>query len=360
MVRNKARAFLFILVLSISAFAQKADKIDDFVLAEMERKHIPAVTIAVVKEGKVVKTKGYGMANVELNVPATTETVYKIGSISKPIIAVGIMMLVEEGKLSLDDPVSKYLDGTPESWKGITIRHFLSHTSGVIRESPAFNGDRIQPDIDIIKAAYTAPLVFPTGEKYQYCNVGYFSLAEIISRVGGKPWPEFLAEKIFKPLGMTSTRTTTTSDLVPNRANGYSFSNGKLLNSSVYAALRPSGAFLSTVGDLAKFEAALNSGKLLKPEALKQMWTRFKFTDGKESGYALGWFVGDINGHRLINHGGSLSGFRSEFTMLPDDKMTLIVLTNLNENNPSEIARGIAAIYIPELAPKPVVPAPVN
>jgi CubicO group peptidase (beta-lactamase class C family) len=357
MVVNRARAFLFILLLSVSTFAQKTDKIDDFVLAEMQRKNIPAVTIAVVKDGKVVKAKGYGMANVELNVPATTETVYKIGSVSKPIIAVGIMMLAEEGKLSLDDPVSKYLDGTPETWKGITIRHFLSHTSGVVRESPAFNGE-IKQDIDIIKAAYPVPLVFPTGEKYQYCNVGYFALAEIISRVGGKPWPEFLAEKIFKPLGMTATRTTTTSDLVPNRANGYSFSNGKLTNSSVYNALRPSGAFLSTVGDLVKFETALNAGKLLKPDSLKTMWTRFKFTDGKESGYALGWFIGDINGHRLINHGGSLSGFRSEFAMLPDDKMTLIVLTNLNENIPFEIARGIAAIYVPELAPKPAVTSP--
>jgi CubicO group peptidase (beta-lactamase class C family) len=226
----------------------------------------------------------------------------------------------------------------------------------VIRESPAFDGSA-KPDIDVIKAAYSAPLVFATGEKYQYCNVGYFALAEIISRVGGKPWPEFLADKIFKPLAMNSTRTTTTADLVPNRASGYTFRDGKLYNAPVFSALRPSGAFLSTIGDLIKFEAALNSGKLLKADSLKQMWTRFKFTDGKESGYALGWFIGDINGHRLINHGGSLSGFRSEFAMLPDDKMTFIVLTNLNENIPFEIARGIAVQYIPELAPKSVITA---
>lgn len=355
MSKTRIRALLIVFLLSIPALAQSDKQIDDFVLAEMQRKHIPGVTLAVVKEGRVIKTKGYGLANVELNVPATTDTVYKIGSISKPIIATGILMLVEEGKIALDDKVSKYLDSTPETWEDITIRNFLSHTSGVVRESPLFRGGAVQPDIDVIKGAYPVPLNFPTGTKYEYCNVGYFSLAEIITRVSGKPWPEFFAERIFKPLGMNSTRTTTFLDIVSNRATGYSFRDGKLFNSEVYIALRPSGAFLSTVGDLAKFETALYSGGLLKKETLAEMWKPFKLADGKDSVYGLGWFVGALNGHKQINHGGSLNGFRSEFGRFPDDKLTLIVLTNLGENNPAEIARGVAAFYIPELkeAPKP-------
>ena len=354
MIRTRFYALFCILLLALSAAAQ-SDEVDKFVAAEMLAKHIPAVTLAVVREGKVIKAKGYGLANVELNVPAGVDTVYKIGSISKPIIATGIMILVEEGKIGLDDKVSKYLDGTPETWKNISIRNFLSHTSGVVRESPGFNEGRVQPDFDVIKAAYTVPLNFVTGEKYEYCNVGYFSLAEIITRVSGKPWGEFLAERIFKPLGMNSTRTTTAFDIVPNRAAGYSFREGKLYNSEVYIALRPSGAFLSTIGDMTKFEAALYSGRLLKKETLARMWTRFKLSDGKDSIYGLGWFVGAVNGHPRVNHGGSLNGFKSEFARYPDDKMTFIVLTNLNENNPAEIARGVAALYIPQLkeVPKP-------
>lgn len=172
--------------------------------------------------------------------------------------------------------------------------------------------------------------------------------------MSGKPWPEFFAERIFKPLGMTSTRTTTAFDIVPDRATGYSFHDGKLFNSEIYTALRPSGAFLSTAGDLAKFEIALDSGKLLKKETLAQMWTPFKLTDGKDSVYGLGWFVGRVNGRKRINHGGSLNGFRSEFARYTDDKLTVIVLTNLGENNPYEIAQGVAGLYVPALAPKPL------
>lgn len=353
MIRIRFSAFFLLLLVAATSVAAQTADVDKFVQAEMQAKHIPGVTIAVVREGKVVHTKGYGLANVELNAPAGVDTVYKIGSISKPIIATGIMMLVEEGKIGLDDKVSKYLDGTPDTWKDISIRNFLSHTSGVVRESPGFNGNMVQPDFDVIKTAYPEPLRFVPGEKYEYCNVGYFSLAEIISRVSGKPWSEFLAERIFRPLGMNSTRTTTASDIVQNRAAGYSFRDGKLSNAESYVALRPSGAFLSTVGDLAKFEAALYSGKLLKKETLAQMWMPFKLSDGKDSVYGLGWSTGTVNGHKRVNHGGSLNGFRSEYARYPDDKMTFIVLTNLNENNPAEIARGVAAIYVPELKEVP-------
>jgi CubicO group peptidase (beta-lactamase class C family) len=358
MIRTRYSALFCILLLSFSALAQSDKEIDQFVLAEMQRKHIPGVTLAVVKEGKVIKSKGYGLANVELNVPATTDTVYKIGSISKPIIAAGIMMLVEEGRIGLDDKVSKYLDGTPETWKDISIRNFLSHTGGVVRESPTFDGSRMQTDADVIKGAYPVPLRFVPGEKYEYCNVGYFSLAEIIRKVSGKPWSEFLAERIFKPLGMNATRTTTFFEIVPNRATGYSFREEKLFNSEVYTALRPSGAFLSTAGDLAKFETALYNGTLLKKESLAAMWTAFKLNDGKDSVYGLGWFVGAKNGHKRINHGGSLNGFRSEFSRFTDDKLTVIVLTNRGENNPVEIADGVAATYVPALKTVPAAPVP--
>ncbi len=343
-------SLLSIFLLISSSLAQKADKVDDFIKSEMQRQNIPGVSVAVIKDGKPIKIKGYGLANVETNAPVTNETVFKIGSISKPIIAMGIMLLVEEGKISLDDKVSKYLEGTPETWKDITVRHLLSHTSGIIREAPGFNPAKIQPDADVIKTAYQSPLVFKPGEKYQYCNVGYFALAEIIRKISGKPWSEFLSERILKPFGMNSTRTTTFDEIVPNRANGYSFSSNKLSNSEVYLALRPSGAFLSTISDLVKLENALAGKDFLKPETRKMMWTPFKFNVGKDSNYGLGWTIDEVNGRKRISHGGTLNGFKSYFARFVDDGITVIVLTNLAQVDPSEFSKGIAAQYIPALA----------
>lgn len=337
------------LLLITPAFAQ-TDEVDDYVHAEMQKRNIPGLALAVVKDGEIIKTKGYGLANVELKVPVTTETVFKIGSVSKPIIAMGIMSLVEEGKISLDDKVSRYLDGTPNAWREITIRHLLSHTSGIVREAPGFDSAKIQADADVIKTAYPLPLTFAPGEKYEYCNVGYFSLAEIIRRVTGKPWAEFLSERIFRPLGMNATRTTVFDEIVPNRANAYSFQNGKLRNAEVYLALRPSGAFLSTIMDLAALGGALDSPGFLSPETRTLMWTPFKLNDGANSVYGLGWALDEVNGHKRIRHAGSLNGFKSEFARFANDRVSVIVLTNLNEAAPNEIAVGVAAFYIPALA----------
>lgn len=341
--------FFFQLSFVLDASAQ-SKKVDAYIKSEMRRQNIPGLSLAVVKEGKVIKAKGYGLANVETNVPVTTETVFKIGSVSKPIIAEGIMLLVEEGKISLDDKINKYLEGTPESWKDNTVKHFLTHSSGIIREAPGFDPAKIQPDAAVIKTAYDAPLRFTPGEKYEYCNVCYFSLAEIIRQVSGKPWGDFLAERIFKPSGMSATRTTTFGEIVPNRANAYSFQDGKLQNAEVYLALRPSGAFLSTVSDLAKWEVTLCSSKSLKPETRALMWTPFKFNNGTNSVYGLGWLTDEVKGRKRVHHGGTLNGFKSEFARFVDDKITVVVLANLNEANPAEITIGVAGFYIPALA----------
>src|ERR1700754_2731751 len=206
-MRLNRHFFALALLLTLSVAAQ-ADKVDDYVKAQMERQHVPGVSIIVIKDMKIVKSEGYGLANGEPNVPASPDTVYKIGSVSKQFIATGIMLLVEDGKIGLDDPVSKYLEETPETWAPITVRHMLTHTSGIVREAPGFDPLKIQNDADVIKTAYPLPLRFTPGEKYEYCNVGYFSLAEIIRKVSGKPWPEFLHERVFAPLGMNATRTT--------------------------------------------------------------------------------------------------------------------------------------------------------
>jgi CubicO group peptidase (beta-lactamase class C family) len=347
------RTPLFAIVLLLAAtVAARADKTDDLVKEQMQKQHIPGVSLAVIREGKIIKVAGYGLANVELNVAAGPETVFKIGSVSKQFIAAGILILVQEDKLSIDDKISKFLEGTPDTWKDITIRHLLTHTSGIVREAPGFDPLKIQNDADVIKTAYPLPLRFVPGEKYEYCNVGYFSLAEIIRKVSGKPWPEFLNERVFTPLGMSATRTTTMTELVQNRANGFVWRDGKFQNAGTYFALRPSGAFLSTVLDLAKWDAALYTDKILKQTIRDQMWTGVKLNSGKLHPYGFGWDLDNINGHKIVRHGGSLPGFRAMLARFVDDKITIVVLTNGDNANPAGIAMQVAAQYIPGLIPE--------
>jgi CubicO group peptidase (beta-lactamase class C family) len=352
MVLKRSSLFIISFLLAVTVTA-RADKVDEFVKAEMQRQNIPGVSIAVTRDGKIVKADGYGLANVELNVAAKPETVFKIGSVSKQFISTGIMLLIQEGKLSLDDPISKYLESTPESWKGITIRHLLTHTSGIVREAPGFDPLKIQSDAEVIKTAYSLPLRFAPGDKYEYCNVGYFSLAEIIHKISGKAWNDYLAERLFTPVGMNATRTTTVTDIVPNRADGYFRKDGAVQNATIYLALRPSGAFLSTVLDLAKWDATLYADKILKPAIRDQMWMPVKLNNGNSYPYGFGWEVNTVGGHRLVSHGGSLPGFRSAFLRFVDDKLSVIVLTNEDGADPKKIALGIANQYLPGIVKQP-------
>jgi CubicO group peptidase (beta-lactamase class C family) len=351
---QKRRFSIFSLVVLLAAIGTaRADQVDDYVKAAMLKQHIPGVSIAVVKDGKIIKAEGYGLANVELNVPARGDTVFKIGSVSKQFIAAGILLLAQEGKLSLDDPVSKFLDGTPETWNPITIRHLLTHTSGIVREAPGFDPLKIQNDADVIKTAYSEKLRFTPGEKWEYCNLGYFSLAEIIRKVSGKPWPDYLNDAIFKPLEMNATRTTDMTALVSNRANGYGWRDGNYQNAAIYFALRPSGAFLSTVLDLAKWDAALYTDRLLKQSTRAAMWAEAKLNNGKTHPYGYGWSLETVGGHKMIHHGGSLPGFRAQLARFLDDKVTVIVLTNSNSADPETMAIDVAEFFIPNLIPTP-------
>lgn len=329
--------------------AAPRDTVDQFILAEMAQSHVPGVSLAVLRAGKVIRSQGYGYADLEHRIPATPQTVFKIGSVSKQFIATGIMLLAQDRKLSLDDPVAKYFPGAPESWRGITIRHLLTHTSGVLREGPAFDALKVQPDSLVIRSAFDRPLEFPTGAKWQYCNVCYFMLAEIIARVSGTPWDQFLAERVFRPTGMTATRTTTTTDLVPNRARGYAWRAEGYVNAPEYLALRPSGAFLSTVEDLAKWDAALYADLPLTRASRQAMWTVASLTDGTTYGYGYGWMLDSLDGRRRVHHGGTLPGFRAMMMLFPDDSLTVIVLTNGNGARPDRMASGVAQLYFTQV-----------
>jgi CubicO group peptidase (beta-lactamase class C family) len=345
-------------LLMVFVAAASADAVDDYLRAEMANQRLPGIAVAVLRDGKPVSVRTLGLANIELNVPVTRDTVFKIGSVSKQFIATGVMLLVRDGKVRLDDPVTKYFEDAPAAWKAITLRQLLTHTSGLVRESPGFDGLKVQSDADVIRKAYDVPLQSAPGEKWAYCNLGYFILAETIHRVSGQSWPQFMAERVFEPLSMTATRTTDTLDIVPHRANGYLYRDNEQHNVGPLLALRPSGAFLSTIADLMKWEAALRAGVVLSKDEQAQMLTPATLTDGSATQYALGWMVDDVGGHRRVHHGGTLPGFRAEYSRY-DDSLGVIVLVNADSARTDAMAVEVANHYLPGLSPeRPVAKLP--
>jgi D-alanyl-D-alanine carboxypeptidase len=322
------------------------DSVDRYVAAEMDRAHIPGVALAVLRGGRTVKVAGYGFADLEHRVPVTPRSVFKIGSVSKQFLATGIVLLAQEGRLAFDDPVAKHIPGAPETWSGVTLRHLLTHTSGIVREGPAFDWQRALPDSVVVRSAFAVPLEFPTASKYQYCNVCYFALADVIARVSGKPWDAFLAERVFRPLQMTSTRTTTVTELVPHRAHGYAWRDSGYVNAAELPMVRPSGAFLSTIEDLARWDAALYGDRVLARASRDAMWAPMRLTGGGWSGYGFGWMLDTVDGHWRVRHGGTLPGFRAQITRFPNDSLTVIVLTNADGAQPDRMAQDVARIYL--------------
>lgn len=347
---RKLVSALVVCVLFAAAAPAQVNKVADYVKVEMKRQRIPGLSLAIVENGKVILAEGYGSADLELNVPAKAETVYKICSVSKQFIATGIMLLAQENRLGLDDPISKYLDNTPETWKAITIRQLLTHTSGLVREAPGFDPFKVQSDADLIKTAYPLPLRFSPGEKWEYSNTAYFALAEIIRKVAGRPWNEYLNEKVFLPSGMITTFTTNTKETISNRAAGYT-GNDKPRKAPDWPALRPSGAFLSTVLDLAKWDATLYTDKILSESSRDQMWTSVKLNNGTSYPYGFGWQLGELKGHKVVYHNGGMPGFRAAFARLVNDRLTIIILINLDDVDVDSIVHGIVAILRPGPSP---------
>lgn len=336
------RRLSLLVVLALTSFLH-ADALDDRVRAHMQWQRVPGLSLAVMKNGKIVAARGYGLANVESSTPARANTVYRIGSTSKPFLAAGVMMLVDDGKLQLDDPVRQHIADAPASWSAITIRHLLSHTSGLVRDPPAFDPFKPRPDAEVIASAYDVPVRFEAGTKWEYSNTGYYVLAEIIRRVSGGEWTDFIAKRVFAPAAMTTMRPATLA-IVPHRARGYETRQGTLQNAEDWLALRPSGAFLSTATDLVKWDAIP-----LSADSRKAMETPAPAAKR----YGLGWFVDTIDGHRHVHHDGAVPGFVAELHRFPDDGLAVAVLANIGNRDLSDLALQIAAMYVPMLLTTP-------
>jgi D-alanyl-D-alanine carboxypeptidase len=337
-------------ILSVAGIAL-ADNVDEYVKAQMEQRRIPGLALAIVKNGGLTRQEAYGLANLELKSPARTNTVFEIGSITKQFTAALVLVLADERKLTLDDKITRFFPNAPEAWKGITVRHLLTHTSG-IRNYTGLPGFEVTKKLDAEKFVATLgvhPLESRPGEAFKYCNSGYNLAGYIIEKVSGKSYWDILRARILDPLQM---RTTTSRDLKPivdNRADGYEIEAGKLVNrdsdlTDVFAA----GAILSTVGDLVKWNAALDNGKLWSDAGRAAMWSPFTLNSGARYPYGLGWRLDDHKNRRTIWHSGSTSGFTASLLRFPDEKLAIIVLCNLgDQGTATHVAKGIADLLAP-------------
>ncbi|HEX6505586.1 MAG TPA: serine hydrolase domain-containing protein [Terriglobales bacterium] len=348
--------FSLVLLLLISAPvfsrpAAAADKIDQFVQAEMRQQHIPGLALLVARDGKTVRAQGYGLANVELQVPVKPETLFQSGSVGKQFTATAVMMLVEEGKVRLDDPISSYLKDGPSAWNQVTVRELLSHTGGFTDYPKDFDLRKDYTEPELLKIVAGIPLAFEPGTSWSYSNLGYLTLGILIHQVTGKFYGDFLQERIFQPLGMKTTRIMSEADIIPNRSSGYQLVKGELKNQDwVSPTLNTTadGSLYFSILDLAKWDAALYTEKLLKRSSLEQMWTPVKLKNGQPNSghYGFGWFIESIGGKRVVRHEGEWQGFTTFITRHVDDKTTVVVLTNLASDKPERIAEHVADMYI--------------
>jgi len=338
--------------------AADQDPAGDYVRREMQRQHIPGLALLVSRGGKIARAEGFGLANVELQVPVKPETIFQSGSVGKQFTATAIMMLVEEGKVGLDDPLTKYFSGAPAPWKEVTVRELLSHTGGFGDYPAKFDFRKDWTEAELLKMVEGIPLAYPPGTKWEYSNLGFLTLGILIHRVTGEFYGDFLQQRIFRPLGMQTTRIMSESDIVPNRAAGYRLVKGELKNQEWVAPMintTADGSLYFSVHDLAKWDAALYTEQLLKRPSLEQMWTPAKLKNGQpnKEGYGFGWYIGERRGHRVIRHTGAWQGFRTAISRYVDDQLTVVVLTNLAEATPGDIAERVADIYLTDVKSSP-------
>ncbi len=359
-VQLRAASALLLLLIPVSS---SADEVDRYVESQLNKLGLPGLSLAVTRQGKIVKSQGYGKADLELNAPATSASLYEIGSLTKQFTAAAIMLLAEEEKLALSDSVLKYFPGAPPSWKPITIRHLLNHTSG-IRNHVAVPGyldvfttnlsGVTQPRRDeLLRMFFQLPLEFEPGKTWAYDNTGYYLLGIIVEEVSGESLWQFFNNRIFDPLEMTATRNTDPSPIVNARTSGYGLSNGTFENRPV---LLPdiafsAGSLLSNVADMARWDAALYGETLLQRSTLETQWTAARDPDGETLpfDYGLGWFVSAYKGHRIIQHSGGTPGFSSVFYRFSDDGLGVIILANSGDRILDQMALDIAGMYVPAL-----------
>jgi CubicO group peptidase (beta-lactamase class C family) len=333
--------------------AADTSAISRYVQAEMDRQHIPGLSLAVLSGDRVLMSRGYGFANVELRVPASDSTIYQSGSMGKQFTAALVEMLVEHHQLRLNDTIVRWFPEGSAVWQGVTVRHLLTHTSGVAEYTDStFNYRKDYTEDELVKFAASRPLDFKPGERWSYSNTGYLLLGALIHRVTGRFYGDLLRDSVFQPLGMRASRIISEADIVPNRAAGYELQNGELKNQEwVSPSLNTTadGALYVTVRDLAQWAIALNHRRVVGAALLDTAWTPVRLSNGTTYPYGFAWYLMDQNGQRRISHTGSWQGFKTVIARYPGSGLTVIVLANLAEAQVGPIAYAVAGLQDPKL-----------
>lgn len=330
----------------------RAASADAYLTTELSSKRIPGMAVSVVRHGKVLLAKGYGLANVELSVSASEHTAFELASLTKPFTAVAIMMLAEEGRLSLEDRLPKYFPSAPPSWANVSVDELLRHTSGLgdffslpeLQPNGVFAWEREVALADLLPILYEVPVRSKPGEKWYYSNVGYYLLGMIIERATGQRYEDFLRGRVLQPLHMTETRRMSRTDIIPSRASGYTWKDSALRNAT-YTSVTwaySEGGLVSSVSDLARADDGLFGESLLKRGTLAQMWQPSRLNDGTVVNYGIGWNLGTDPKRRQIYHSGNKPGFSGIIRHYLDDSLTVVVLAN--EDNTREADADVGAI----------------
>lgn len=341
------RSFLFVLLVSSLTGCGVDTEVEvDQLFQDYSGDGLPGASVMVIRDGQPILSKSYGLANVETGAAIESSTNFRLASITKQFTATSILMLVDGGKLSLDDSIRLHFPEFPVFAEGITIRHILQHTSGIEDYEPIY-GDRFPAQVtdrgvvEIISK--TEGTMFAPGSQYSYSNSGYAILAVLVEDLSGKTFADFLQDNIFSPLEMSNTVALVGGvTMVPNRSFGYSVVDGEVTFSdqSAWSAVLGDGGIYSSVEDLIKWDRALYDNGLISAELRAESWT-----PGLEN-YGFGFRIDEYNGHRRYHHSGSTSGFRNHMQQYPDDLLTVIILTNRADPDVARLADRVADLYL--------------
>jgi len=336
-----------LLLFSVSCLAQDiATKVDEYINAQTKLGAFSG-SVLIAQGGKVLLSKGYGMANLELGVPNTPQTKFRLGSVTKQFTAMAIMQLQERGLLDVNNPITKYIPDYPNGEK-ITIRHLLTHTSGIpnLTDFPDFLETMMLPSPveKTIERFKNKPLEFEPGEKFSYSNSGYILLGYLIEKISGKSYEDFLSENIFQPLNMVNSGYDHSSTILKNRASGYSLGTDGIINAGYIDMSLPlgGGSLYSTVEELYLWDRALYTEELVSKTIMDKIFTPFL------EEYAYGWNVSELYKHKRISHSGGINGFSSNISRYPDDDLCIVVLSNYEHSVIGKIAKDLAAIAFGE------------
>lgn len=344
-------SLILILGISTIVFAQKLEKQFDQMLNEQYLPDEPGATAIVAINGKIVYHKAFGMANLELDVKMEPDMVLEIGSITKQFTAVSILMLMEQGKLDLDDDITKFIEDYPAHGHHISIHHLLTHTSGIksytSMESwaPVWRKDfEAKELIDFFK---NEPMDFAPGEEWRYNNSAYFILGYIIEKASGQTYEAFVETNIFEPLEMQSSLYGSNSEIIKKRAYGYQ-ENEKYVNAEYLSLTQPyaAGSLMSTVGDLYLWNRAIRSNKLVKQESIELAFTNYELNNGEKINYGYGWGINEINGSQTVEHSGGIFGYVTNSIYLPSEDVFVAIFSNCDCNDPGQVSTKMAAIAI--------------